>query len=323
MLPRALIVTTVVTLALAATIVHATPPGKNGRIAFMVKDSKGHRQTWVAGPHLEGAKQVTHGPADSGWAVWSPEGKKLAFDSNRADPNPKDSVAVNDIFTMNPDGSGGTKLTDSVGASSDAAWSPDGSLITFDADRGDPGSKQGIYTMRSDGRGLRRVTVRPPGYEVDVSPRFSPDGKRLVFTRFRGKGCPEPYCPSEQAALFIVALDGTGLRRLTTFAIHVGDADWSPDARRIVFEGYPDGPYGDVYVIGANGRHLRNLTRDSDGQADPVWSPDGTKILFLDNRVVQGRGRTGLATMRPDGSRRSFISAKNVEAHQPDWESVH
>ena len=326
MLPRALIVTTIVTLALAAAIAHATSPGKNGRLAFMVKDSKGHWQVWVAGPRLGGAKKLTTGPADSGWPVWSPDGKKLAFDSNRTDPNPTDSTSVNDLFTISADGSGVTKLTDSVGASADAAWSPDGSLIAFDADRGDPNSKQGIYTMRSDGRGLRRVTVRPPGYEFDVSPRFSPDGKRLVFTRFRGKGCPQPYCPSEHAALFTVALDGTGLRRLTTFAIHAGDADWSPDGKRIAFEAYPNGPLGDVYIIGANGRNLRNVTRNPIGQAgsaDPVWSPDGTKILFLDFRRVDGIGRFGLATIRPNGLARSFVSSRNVEEHQPDWESAH
>jgi TolB protein len=330
MLPRTLIAATIVTLALGgaiAAIAHATSPGKNGRIAFMVKDSKGHWQIWVAGPRLAGAKQLTAGPADSGWPVWSPDGKKLAFDSNRTDPNPNDSTTINDLFTMNADGSGVTKLTDSVGASADAAWSPDGSLIAFDADRGDPGSKQGIYTMRSDGRGLHRVTVLPPGYEVDIAPRFSPDGKRLVFTRFRGKGCPQPYCPSEHAALFTVALDGTGLRRLTTFAIHAGEADWSPDGKRIVFEAYPNGPYGDVYVIGVNGRNLRNLTRNpiigQAGSADPVWSPDGTKILFLDNRIVRGTGRTGLATIRPNRSARSFVSSRNVEEHQPDWESAH
>jgi TolB protein len=306
-----------------APLTSATAPGRSGRIAFMREDAAGHWQVWVAGARLTRAKRITAGPADSGWPAWSPHGTKLAFDSNRTDPNATDSTTINDVFSMNPDGTGVTKLTDSVGASADAAWSPDGSRIAFDANRGDPSSRQGIYTMRSDGSDVRRITILPGGYEFDLAPRFSPDGKRLVFIRYRGKGCPRPFCPSEKAALFVVALDGTGLRRLTSFAIHAGDADWSPDGKQMVFEAYPNGPYGDVYVIGANGRNLRNLTHDPTGQADPVWSPDGTKILFLDNRVVRGRGRTGLATMRSDGSARRFLSPKNAESHQPDWESVH
>lgn len=306
-----------------APLTSATSASKNGRIAFMREDAVGHWQIWVAGPHLDGAKRITAGPSDSGWPVWSPNGTKLAFDSDRTDPNPNDSTAINDVLTMKPDGSDVTKLTDSVGASADAAWSPDGSRIAFDADRGDPGSKQGIYTMNSHGSEVRRITTLPHGYEFDLAPRYSPDGKRLVFTRYRGKGCPQSFCPSEKAALFVVGVDGSGLRRLTSFAIHAGDADWSPDGTRIAFEAYPNGPYGDVYVIGASGRNLRDLTHDPTGQADPVWSPDGSEILFLDNRVVRGGGRTGLATMRPDGSRRSFISATNLDAHQPDWESVH
>jgi TolB protein len=306
---------------LAAPLSGATPPGKNGRIAFMRKDAAAHWQVWIMGPHQAGAKRITAGPADSGWPVWSPDGRRLVFDSSRTDPDPRDAASINDVFTINPDGTDVTKLTDSVGASADAAWSPDGSQIAFDADRRDPEHAQGIYVMDADGTNVRRITIRPPGYEADLAPRFSPDGTRLVFTRQRGHG------DSPKAALFVVRLNGSGPRRLTSFAIHAGDADWSPDGKRIVFEAYPSpGSYGDVYVIRADGHNLRNLTRNPVGRAgsaDPVWSPDGTKILFLDNRVVSGRGRTGLATMRPDGSGRRFGSSKNVEAHQPDWESVH
>ena len=64
--------------------------------------------------------------------------------------------------------------------------------------------------------------------------RFSPDGNRLVFTRYRGTG------RAEKAALFTVRLDGSDLHQLTSFAIHAGDADWSPDGKRIVFEAYPN-----------------------------------------------------------------------------------
>jgi Tol biopolymer transport system component len=304
-----------------APFARATSPGKNGRIAFMRKDAGGHWQIWVAGRRLTGATRLTAGPADSGWPVWSPDGSKIAFDSSRADPDPHDSNAVNDIFVMNASGTDVRKLTDSVGASADAAWSPDESLIAFDADRGDHRAKQGIYLVAAGGGQIRRVTTLPANDANDQAPRFSPDGKRLVFTRYRGTGS------AEKAALFTVRLDGTQLRQLTTFSIHAGDADWSPDGSRIVFEAYPNpAAYGDVYVVEASGGRPVDLTRNPVGRAgsaDPVWSPDGRTILFLDNRRVNGVGRTGLATMNPDGSARRFVSNQNVEEHQPDWESLH
>ena len=66
-------------------------PGKNGRIAFMKQDSAEHWQTWVANKDLSNQVKLTRGSADSGWAVWNPGGTKLAFDSNRADPDPDDA----------------------------------------------------------------------------------------------------------------------------------------------------------------------------------------------------------------------------------------
>jgi Tol biopolymer transport system component len=173
----------------------------------------------------------------------------------------------------------------------------------------------------NNGGNRRRVTTVPANAANDLAPRFSPDGSRLVFTRYRGKG------GAEKAALFSVHLDGSHLHQLTSFSIHAGDADWSPDGKRIVFEAYPNPhSYGDVYVVGANGGRPLNLTRNPIGEAgsaDPVWSPEGRKVLFLDNRRVRGVARTGLATMSPDGSGRTFTARNNLELHQPDWESAH
>ena len=311
----------VLTLGLlgAVTAALATSPGTDGRIDYTVKDGAGHWQIWVANDDLSGAKKLTRGRYDSGWAVWSPDGKQLAFDSNRTDNTPSDSHHINDLFVMKPDGSGVKKLTDSNGVSGDAAWSPNGSLVAFDADRANRQGLSAIYVIPARGGKLRRVTDPGPLLS-DYKPRFSPDGTHLIFTRARGAADHAP------AALFTVCLDGNGLHRLTSYALRVDDSDWSPDGKRIVFEAYPNPTaYGDIYVVDATGGSPINLTRNQAGQAgsaDPAWSPDGSKILFLDNRVVNGVGRTGLATMNSNGSNRQFISTKNLEAHQADWQSI-
>ena len=107
-----LMLSALVAFAGAAWVVVATPPamaefpGHNGRIAFHVRDSDGFVQTWVADKDLSDQVKLTNGSANSGWAVWKPGGAKLAFDSDRADPDPTDAHAINDIFKMNPDGTG-------------------------------------------------------------------------------------------------------------------------------------------------------------------------------------------------------------------------
>jgi TolB protein len=291
-------------------------PGQNGRITFMKMDSAGFWQIWVATAHLTKQKQITRGSANSGWPVWSPDGKTIAFDTDRTDPDLTDSTAINDIFTMNPDGSHLRNLTGSKGFNADAAWSPDGSLITFDSDRGDYPAKEGIYVMRSDGTNVRRITHLPVTDVNDTAPRFAPDGSAIVFTRFRKD------LDYQNSALFTVHPDGRHVRRLTSFAVGAGDADWSPNSRRIVFEAYPSQfSHGQIDVMNADGSGLRNLTEGVFGSADPVWSPDGSRILFLQGVSSGGVVTLGLATMTPGGSRRHFISHTPTEEHQPDWQS--
>jgi len=288
------------------------PNRKTDMVAFMRPDMDGHWQVWVANSDLSAAKQLTFENANSGWPVWSPNGRKIAFDSDRSDPNPADESFINDVFTMNADGSSVTNLTKSRGGvSGDPGWSRDGSLIAFESDGDGYPHGQGIYIMRPDGSDIRRVTSLPAHASFDHAPRFSPDGTRLVFTR-----------DADGSALFTTDLNGH-TAQITSFAIGAGDAVWSPDGQRIVFEAYPDPTSrGDVYVVNSNGKRLRNLTENAlgDGSADPVWSPDGSKILFLEGRHIPQPDRTiGLAAMSADGSDRHFIEDNPIESHQPDW----
>src|SRR5215207_2521386 len=299
-------------------------PGQNGRIAFHREDSNGFFQTWVANKDLSNKHKLTSGPSNSGWAVWKPGGAKLAFDSDRYDPDtsgsPSDISGINDIFKMNPDGTGLVKLTDSKNFDADSGWSPDGKKIVFDSDRRNHEGRQEIHVMDADGSNVRRLTTLPSDAMYDIAPRFSPDGRRIVFTRY--------ITDPGRSALFTVGVDGSGLKQLTPWGNGAGDADFSPDGNKLVFEAYPQQNClnGEIYTVDSDGQHLTNIAdnRCHGGGSDPVWSADGKKILFLSTHDEGGKFGIALATMNPDGSDRHFITPNPGEdvVHQPDWESV-
>jgi Tol biopolymer transport system component len=320
----------------------ATYPGPNGRIVFQRVDDQGLAQVWTANPDLSAGVQLTHQNANSGWATWAPDGTRIAFDSDRSDTDPTDQDVVNDVFTMRADGTDIRKVTDSQGFSGDPAFSPDGTRIAFDANRGVTSGAPGwpsanpdlaIFTISPDGSGLQRVTT-PPAGSSDTEPRFSPDGQQIVFTRFQGGQFLESgRVAGDTSALFVVRTDGTGLQRITGWGLKGGQADWSPDGSRIVFEvACCRLGTGGIYTVSSTGGPLTTVVnghgitgigneqaQQIDGYYDPVWSPDGTKILAGRELLQDGSIRAGLVAVDADGSNLHWVAPTGGEEHQPDW----
>jgi Tol biopolymer transport system component len=298
-------------------------PRLDGRIAFMHHDADGFWQVWVACADLAEQHQLTRNAGrNSGYPAWSPDASRIAFDSDRDDPDLTDDQEISDIYTMSPDGQDVRKLTDSTGMATDAAYSPDGTLIAFGGGVPGDSATAGIYVMDAAGGGSpRRVTTIPAGYDRDWAPRFSPDGTQLLFTRDKAR----EKAPSQR---FIVHLDDTLLRELEMPGISTTEeADWSPDGSMIVFDGDAPGyPYGGVWRIDADGGGLISLVSNSrtpdgwtNGYADPVWSPDGTLIMLLHGLHKGDVHRAGLAVMRPDGTGLAWVGDGSGEEHEPDW----
>jgi hypothetical protein len=127
---------------------------------------------------LKTLKRLTNNSAFDLSPSWSPDGKKIAFDSLR-DGN-------YEIYVMNVDGSGIKRLTNSPAHDGVPSWSPDGKKIAFSSDR--DGNDE-IYVMNADGSDQKRLTNNPA---VDGCPSWSPDGKKLAFVLLRDDN-PEIY----------------------------------------------------------------------------------------------------------------------------------
>ena len=334
-----------IVLALLVFLPGAVPalanfPGSNGQIAFQRFDADGFWQIWVANPDLTQQRQITNGAYGSGFAAWSPNGSRIAFQSDRSDPDITDGVEIQDVFTMRPDGSDVRKLTGSIGFSGHPSYSPDGRWIVYDSDGGNYPAAMGLYIVPSDGAAPpRRVTTLvAPSFWQEL-PRFSPDGTRIVWDEGRGGKVLSHHqdgrLVAEQTALFTVRVDGTDLRQVTPWGLHAVDPDWSPDGKRLVFASQPTriGDIGEIMVADATGGQLRTIVQDhgltgigSDGafiyseSFNPVWSPDGRKILFVHASYTAKDGfEMGLQTVNPDGTGRAWVSTLRGEEHQPEW----
>lgn len=136
---------------------------------------------------------------------WSPDGKKIAFVSNRLGDG---SV---DLYVMNPDGSEVERITHDPMYEFRPAWSPDGRKIAF---YGWGGGNQSwsIYVIDADGSNLFQVTHNLSN-EIE-SLTWSPDATRIAFVSDH----------EGDSEIYVINIDGTGLKRLT----HHPGPDYSP-----------------------------------------------------------------------------------------------
>jgi len=164
------------------------------------------------------------------------------------------------------DGSGRSSLTEGPYRDELPRWSPDGSRIAFQSDRG---GRMEIWTIRPDGSDVVRVASIPAGDAV--SPVWAPDGLRLAFAARGGDA-------------FIVAMkngrrsgDPEPLASPNPPGRSFEPSSWSADGRQIA------GTAGGIVIYSPVERRFRRLTES--GQR-PIWLADGNHLLFTDGSAI-------------------------------------
>ena len=217
-----------------------------------------------------------------------------------------------DIFTMNPDGSEQTNLTDSPTSDRNPAFSPDGDRIAFNSTSGDCGDgifcERDIHVMNQDGTGETNLTQTPDIIESD--PAWSPNGSRIAFV----VGTEQ----QENASIWVMNADGSDRTQLTdgTPATSSVAPAWSPNGDEIAFQ-----RLGRIWVMNADGSGQTQIT---DGPFDfaPNWSPDGTKIVFDGkHELSDGSGGQEIMVVNADGSGRRALTTGGMAngVGHPSW----
>jgi serine/threonine-protein kinase len=224
----------------------------------------------------------------------------IAFVSDRDGPDAIGNLGNQEIYVMNPDGSGQRRLTYEKSADYAPAFSADGKRIAFTSQRA--GGFE-IFLMNADGSDQRQLTHFAELGRGAIAPAWSPDGKHIAFvTRL------------PPIAIYVINVDGTGVKRVSDDGGGTSNPSWSPDGRRIAFNSRRSGKQ-QIYVMDADGQNLSRLTTDDATNRVPVWSPNGKQIAFESDRDGQSR----IYIMNADGSNQHRVSSPPGADGHPSW----
>ena len=296
---------------LAPTAAQASWPGLNGWESFSSNrfDTAISGDIFVMPPIGLPQVQLTTARPDDAQSAWSPDGRRIAFKSRRN--------GNNELYVMNADGSGQTRLTNSFNVSEgQPAWSPDGTRLLYRKTPDNP------ITQNAD---IWQIDVNPaapnprPVLERtgdERYPSYSPDGTKIVF-----RGDQDLIDHSGDEELYVMNADGTDIVQLTHNAVFDSAPAFSPDGTKIAFESARDSgdPLAlDIYVMNADGTDVRRLTTDPAHDEGPIFSPDGTKIAFASLRS----GQEDIWVMNADGSGQRQLTDDPARDESPDWQPV-
>jgi dipeptidyl aminopeptidase/acylaminoacyl peptidase len=247
---------------------------------------------WLAETETKGTYQLTRGEHSASNPKWSPDGKWLAFTSDRNDEKSQ-------IYAIRPDGGEAVPLTASQSEVSDYEWAPDGKRMAYTASEPESDYQEKRLDQMGDFHVVRReyrythlwsldfeqASLKPtPGQQHtngasfsvgDIA--FSPDGTRLAFSATVN---PD-LIHRGTSDIYVLTFSDNSIQKIVSQPGPDSDPHWSPDGRQIVFSTQMGrklyyASNNELAVVSASGGEPTSLTDDFDEMARLVtWNQDG------------------------------------------------
>ncbi|MGB7296276.1 MAG: Tol-Pal system beta propeller repeat protein TolB [Candidatus Aminicenantales bacterium] len=226
-------------------------------------DIKGAR--FISGKRYQVPKSLfrlaAHRTADE--IVKTLSGEKPIFTSKIVFVSDRDGN--DELYMMDYDGQGQTRLTFNTLRDYMPSWSPDGKTIAYTSYKN---LNAGLYLLNLEAGKIMAVSTRGTNF----SPSFSPDGKRLAF-------CSTMDGNTE---IYVANSDGKNIRRLTFNEAIDASPSWSPTGREIAFISDRSGlGQPQIYIMDAEGSNVRRISFGGSYHDAPAWSPTGDRIVYV------------------------------------------
>lgn len=258
-------------------------PDPTGALVVHVRDMGGPFHLWRLELAADGLaaepRQLTQG---SGWSyhpMVQGFGEKVVYFS-QAD-------GQTERREMKPDGSEIGPHVPDANAERDLVVSPDGRWLAYSETRDDGDNLYLRAARPADGEDAEERALTS-GPAKDMAPRWSPDGRRLLFRSDRD---------GEGIELFVLELESGGISQVTRHDAFINDASFSPDGEHILYRSDHRGSQ-DLYVIPTAGGEPTQITEGPAFDGEGCWSPDGAWVAFMSDRD----GNQEIYIVRPDGT---------------------
>jgi TolB protein len=209
-----------------------------------------------------------------------------------------------ELYMMEADGSNQQNFTGTAEAfESRGEWSPGGGKIVYQRLEG---GYDEIFTIDLNGI-VDQLTDfgGGPVVQQDCCPSWSPDGTRVLFSRWYAGGNND---------VFVMNADGSNVTNLTNSVEDDFGAEWSPNGQKIAFQRQIGGNY-EVFVMNPDGSNPTALTNDGGDNGDPEWSPDGSRIAYYSGTT----GNNEIWAMNADGSGKVNLTNHPSDEFSPAW----